>query len=327
MTFSNVPSMTARFLLSLLTVLGVLIAGCGDDESNGGGGAERPQQLDVVATNVLVDDLVRNVGGDRVRVTSLMAPNADPHDYEPRPRDIKSLTDAALIFRSGGDLDDWLEDAIESTGGDAPVTTLIDSARTIQGEAHEGEGEEVDPHWWHDPRNVELAIGAIRGALAKADPDGAADYAANAKAYATKVRELDRSIARCMDQVPAAQRKLVTTHDALGYYARRYGIEVIGAVIPSLSTQGQASAGQTRKLIDTIRRERAKAVFAESSVNSKVEKAIADEAGARVGKELWADGLGAAGSQGATYLQAMASNTSALVDGFTGGAQSCSIRP
>jgi ABC-type Zn uptake system ZnuABC Zn-binding protein ZnuA len=326
MTFSNVLSMTARFLLSLLAVLGLLVAGCGDDESNGGG-AGRPQQLDVVATNVLVEDLVRNVGGDRVRVTSLMAPNADPHDYEPRPRDIKALTDAALIIRSGGDLDDWLEDAIESTGGDAPVTTLIDSARTIQGEAHEGEGEEVDPHWWHDPRNVELAIGAIRGALAKADPDGAADYAANAKAYATKVRELDRSIARCMDQVPAEQRKLVTTHDALGYYARRYDIRVVGAVIPSRSTAAQPSAGETAELIETIEREDVKAIFAESSVKPDVEEAIARESGARIGKALWADTLGPEGSGGATYIESIASNTAALVDGFSGGAIACKPEP
>lgn len=307
--------MKARLLLVLLA-LALVAAGCGDDESGGGGG-----QIEVVATTPVVEDLVRNVGGDRIEPTALLAPNADPHEYEPRPRDIRSLTGAAVVFRSGGDLDDWLGDAIESAGGDAPVVTLIDDVRQLRSEG------EIDPHWWHDPANAERAVRAIRAALEKADPDGRATYGRRADTYLAKLRALDRDVRRCLDAVPAAQRKLVTTHDALGYYARHYGIDVIGTVIPSLSTQGQASAGATRELIDTIRRERAKAVFAESSVSSKVERAIAREAGARVGKELWADTLGPAGSSGATYLRAMAFNTAALVDGFTGGERTCSIRP
>ena len=117
----------------------------------------------------------------------------------------------------------------------------------------------------------------------------------------------------------------MTTHDALGYYARRYGIEVIGTVIPSLSTEGQPSAGDTAELIDTIRATGVKAIFAESSVNPKVEAAIARETGAKVGAALWADTLGPAGSDGATYIGSIESNTKALVDGFTGGAASCSF--
>jgi zinc/manganese transport system substrate-binding protein/manganese/iron transport system substrate-binding protein len=128
-----------------------------------------------------------------------------------------------------------------------------------------------------------------------------------------------------MRRVPAARRKLVTTHDALGYYARRYGIQVIGTVIPSLSTAGQPSAGDTAALIATIRRTGVKAVFAESSVNPKVEAAIASATGARVGRALWADSLGPAGSDCATYVKSIAANTRALVDGFSGGAVHCSL--
>ena len=125
--------------------------------------------------------------------------------------------------------------------------------------------------------------------------------------------------------MPAAQRKLVTTHDALGYYARRYGIEVIGAVIPSLSTSGQPSAGETAELVRTIRDEDVRAIFAESSVNAKVEQAIARETGATVGRPLWADTLGPPGSDGATYVGSIAANTQALVDGFSGGEVACRI--
>jgi zinc/manganese transport system substrate-binding protein len=304
----------SRLLLPALLVI-VLVAGCGEDDD----GAAAGGGIGVVATTPVVADLARNVGGERVTVTALMAPNTDPHEYEVRPRDVEAVAEAGLILRSGGDLDDWLQEAIEGSGTEAPAVSLIDHVKTRIGEG------EVDPHWWHDPENTERAVATIRDALAKADPDGAAAYRANAAAYLEKVRALDTATAACIDKVPAKQRKLVTTHDALGYYADHYGIEVIGTVIPSLSTEGQPSAGETAELVDTIRREGVKTIYAESSVDPKVEQAIAREAGAQVGEELWADGLGPEGSTGATYLESEAFNTRALVDGFTGGEQSCSL--
>ena len=132
-------------------------------------------------------------------------------------------------------------------------------------------------------------------------------------------------MARCIGAVPRSQRKLVTTHDALGYYAARYGIDVVGTVIPSLSTEAQPSAGDTAELIKTIEDTGVKAIFAESSVNPKVEAAIARETGATVGGALWADALGPPGSDGATYLASIAANTRTLVDGFTGGRVTCRI--
>ena len=128
-----------------------------------------------------------------------------------------------------------------------------------------------------------------------------------------------------MDRLPPQQRKLVTTHDSLGYYARRYGLEVIGAVIPSRSTLAQPSAGELTQLVQTIRDAGVKAIFAESSVNPKVEQAVADEAGARIGRALWADSLGPRGSDGATYLGSVAANTRAIVDGLSGGAVRCDL--
>jgi ABC-type Zn uptake system ZnuABC Zn-binding protein ZnuA len=128
-----------------------------------------------------------------------------------------------------------------------------------------------------------------------------------------------------MDRVPAAERKLVTSHDALGYYARRYDIRVIGAVIPALTTAAQPSAGDVVKLVATIKREGVKTIFAESSVNPKVEAAIARETGAKIGKALWADSLGPKGSDGATYISSIESNTRALVQGFTDGAVDCPV--
>jgi ABC-type Zn uptake system ZnuABC Zn-binding protein ZnuA len=298
---------------TVLVAVAAAIAGCGTDS---GGSADR---LRVLATTTQAADLVRNVAGDRAQVSQILAPNADPHEYELRPHDIQAVADAGLVVRSGGDVDDWLADAIKESGNKDAVT-LIDSVKTITGEEHE-----VDPHWWQDPRNAILAVRAIQTALAHADPEGANAYRVDAARYIEKVRALDEGVAACWQRVPASERKLVTTHDALGYYAKRYGLEVIGTVIPSLSTAGQASAGELAALIATIKRERVKVVFAESSVNSKVERAIADEAGAQVGKPLWADSLGPAGSDGATYLQSIASNTDAMVSGVTSGAVSCAL--
>jgi ABC-type Zn uptake system ZnuABC Zn-binding protein ZnuA len=302
--------MLARVVALLLALVAVL-AGCGEDD----GGAAAGGGVKVVATTTQAADLARNVGGDRVEVVGLLAPNSDPHEYEVRPRDMQALVDADLVVRSGGDLDDWLQEAIEGSGSEAPVLTLIDGVRTT----------DDDPHWWQDPRNAILAAGEIERSLSEVDRAGAAGYAANAGRYETRLRRLDREVAACIAEVPAAQRKLVTTHDALGYYARRYGIEVVGAVIPSLSTSGQPSAGETAELIKTIRDEDVKAIFAESSVNAKVEEAIARETGATVGKALWADTLGPPGSDGATYADSIASNTRALVDGLTGGERTCAI--
>jgi zinc/manganese transport system substrate-binding protein/manganese/iron transport system substrate-binding protein len=329
MSFSIV-SLMLRFLAPLLLVLGAVLGGCGSDDD----GAASGGSVHVVATTTQVADLARNVVGDRAQVTQLLDANADPHGYELRPRDVDALVDADVVLRSGGDVDEWLDEAVDSSGTSAEVVTLIDSVKTIEGghghdeEAHgeeedHGEEAQVDPHWWQDPRNAVLAVDAIERAMATADPANTKAYAEQGERYRARIEALDGAVAKCWDEVPEAERKLVTTHDALGYYAQRYGLEVIGAVIPSLSTQAQPSAGELAELAETIRREQVKAVFAESSVNSKVERVIADEAGAAVGKALWADSLGPEGSDGATYLQSIASNTRALVDGLTAGAVSC----
>jgi ABC-type Zn uptake system ZnuABC Zn-binding protein ZnuA len=290
-----------RRLLALLGLAAPLLtlpalAGC----SSGGNEAE------VVATTTQVADLARNVAGDRLEVHAILRPNADPHEYEPRPSDARALGSAKLVLRSGGDVDGWLGDLIGEAGGGARVVTLEDAVRRW--------GE--DPHWWQDPRNAILAVEAIRRALTRADPGGRAAYRRNAAAYVGRLRRLDRGIERCIGEIPPARRKLVTTHDALGYYAHRYGLEIVGALIPSLSTQAQPSARDTQRLVEQIRRERVPAIFPESSLNPKLERAVSREAHARVAGALWADTLGPPGSSGATYLRSMASNTETIVDGL-----------
>jgi len=291
---------------TLVLLVAVAVAGCEDDSGSRSG-------LTVVATTTQAADLARAVGGNRVDVDGMLPPGGDPHDYEPRPSDVEAVAGAAVVFRSGGEVDDWLADVIDNAGGDAEVVSLIDSVNRL--------GD--DPHWWQDATNGVRAVEAIRTELSKADPDGRAAYTRNAARTTRGLERLDQRISACIERVPAAKRKIVTTHDALGYFARRYGVDVVGAVIPSLSTQAQASAGDVQRLVEQIRHEDVEAVFPESSVNPDVERAIAREAGARIGDSLYADSLGPKGSPGETYAGALAADAAALVRGMSGGRVNC----
>ena len=292
-----------------LGALAALAVGCGGESGDG----SRPV---VVATTTQVGDLVRNVAGPRADVRQLLRPNSDPHAYEPRPSDARAAADADLIVRSGGELDEWLDDLLDGAGVDTRTLTLIDFVRR--------RGD--DPHWWQDPRNAERAVRAIRDELAKADPAGRPAYARRARRYLGRLRRLDRAVARCIASLPARKRRLVTTHDALGYFAARYGIDVIGALIPSRSTQAQPSAGDTAELVRQIRKQDVEAIFPESSLNPKLERAVSRDAGASVGGRLWADTLGPGGSSGASYVGSIASNTRTIVDGLSGGRIGCRPR-
>jgi ABC-type Zn uptake system ZnuABC Zn-binding protein ZnuA len=301
-----------RLAAVVALALAAVVAGCSSDTGSGS-----DADVTAVATTTEVADLVRNVGGERVDVHGLLSPGADPHGYEPRPSDAASIVDAAVVFKSGGEVDEWLDELVDNAGGDAEVVDLIDSVRTIETDG------ETDPHWWQDPRNALLAVDAIRDALSEADPDGRKVYERNAAEYERKLRRLDRELAACIEKVPAAKRKLVTSHDSLGYFARRYGIDVVGSVIPSLSTQAQPSAGDIADLVDQVRDEGVEAVFPEAETSERLEQALAREAGARVGDPLWADTLGGEGSGAETYVDAMAANTAALAEGMSGGAVGC----
>ena len=290
----------SRWLLVLLLPLAV--AACGDSGAAAGGPA-------IVATTTQLGDMARNIAPG-AKVTTLLAPNTDPHEYEVRPDDVKALASADIVLRSGGEVDEWLDGALESAGVDEQDVVDAGAAAGLEGD---------DPHWWQDPRRAEKAAVAIGAELRRAGvPEDAA-------AYVKRLQALDAGIRACMDRVPASERLLVTSHDALGYYARRYGLQVVGAVIPALTTAAQPSAGEVAELVATIKRTGVKTIFAESSVNPKVEEAIAREAGARIGAELWADSLGPKGSDGATYIASMESNTRALAAGFSGGAVDCRL--
>ena len=312
----------AAALATALVVAALVTAGCGGEPSGEGG------KVKVVATTTQVADFVREVGGEGVEVEQILRPNSDPHDYEPRPSDVEAVAGGALVFVSGRGLDDWSGELVSDSGGDARIVDLGTMGPIrLAGEGEgEGEGESgLDPHWWHDPRNVEAAVPGIADALGVADPSRKAEFTRNADAYVVEVKTLDVAIAGCIESVPASERKLVTDHDAFGYFAGRYGIEVVGAVIPSQTTQAQASAKDLSELAKTIEAEGVKAIFPESSLSADVVEAIARQTGASAEYTLYGDTLGAEGSSGNTYLRMEEANADAVVRGFTGGSRGCAV--
>src|SRR4051794_19965707 len=283
----------------VLLAAALALAGCGGSATAAG----RPT---VVATTTQLADVVHELGGDAFSVHRVLQPNTDPHEYEPRPGDVKAAAGARLVVASGNGLDHWIGEIVKEAGGHPRVLTAAPPRTT-------------EAHWWHDPRAMERAVAVIGDALAAAAPARAAAIRRAAAAYTAKLRALDRGIAACLGRVPAAQRELVTSHDAFGAFARRYGIRVVGAVIPSQSTEAQPSAGQISRLAALVRREHVRAIYPESSINPKLADALARQTGARADLTLYGDSLGPEGSAGDTYLKMEQANADALVKGFTGG--------
>jgi zinc/manganese transport system substrate-binding protein len=301
----------------------LLIAGCGGSGSDSG-------KVAVVATTTQIGDFAREVGGNKVDVHQILAPNTDPHDYEPRPGDVTTTADAKIIFENGDNLDAWMGKVVDDSGSDAKVVDLGAGVPVkLPGESSGPEASQYDPHWWHDPRNAEASVREITTQLSAVDPKDKATFAANAAAYEAKLKALDAGISHCFASIPETDRKLVTDHDAFGYFANRYGIQVVGAVIPSQTTQAQPNAQDLSDLADVVRSEHVKAIFPESSLSPKLAETIASQTGAKVGQDLYGDTLGPEGSSGDTYLKMEAANMEALFQAFsadtTGNVASVSV--
>jgi zinc/manganese transport system substrate-binding protein len=280
-------------------------------------GGARPDRPAVVATTTQLADVVRTLGGGAVSVHQILRPNTDPHEYEPRPADVAATAGAKLVVASGDGLDHWIGEIVDEAGGGPRVLTVAP--------AHIPFRRAGDPHWWHDPRNMAAAVPVIRDALERVAPRSAAAIRRRAAAYVRRVRALDAGIAACVREVPVRERALVTSHDAFGYFARRYGIRVVGAVIPAQTSEAQPSAGQISRLAGVVRAEHVRAIFPESSLNPKLAQALGRETGARASLSLYGDTLGPEGSSGDTYLKMELANARAMVEGFTGGARTCRI--
>ena len=285
-------------------------------------------KLDVVATTTQIGDWARAVGGGDVAVHQILQPNTDPHEYEPRPSDVAAVAGAKLVLLNGDGLDGWIAKVVSQSGGHPLVADLGGRVPVrLPGESSGPAASRFDPHWWHDPVNARAAVAAIRDRFVRADPKHASVYRRNAASYLARLRALDRAVRACIGRISAPARKLVTDHDAFEYFAHRYGIRIVGAVIGSQTTAAQPSSGGTADLVSLIQRERVAAVFPETSINSKLARAIARQTGAASNLTLYGDTLGPKGSRGATYLGMEAANAAAMARGLSGGAVRCPAGP
>ncbi|MEU6866243.1 metal ABC transporter substrate-binding protein [Streptomyces sp. NPDC046876] len=281
-------------------------------------GATDNGKLKVVATTTQVADFVRVIGGDRVAVTQLVKPNASPHEYEPTPDVIQAIGQAQLLVKNGVGLEDeWLGKTVQTSGFRGQTVDTSADISLRQGEDEETGKPVDDPHIWHNPQNAKIMCAAVEKALAKADPDHLDGYEQRFAAYAAKLDALDKDIERQINSLPEEGRKLVTNHDAFGYYIDRYHLNFVGSVIPDFSDQAELSGSQLDGLVKKIKDEKVKAVFGESSLPPKTAKTIADQAGVKVvaGEgSLYGDSLGPGGSAGDTYLKSEEFNTKTIVD-------------
>ena len=310
------PHEIAVAAAALATLLA--LGGCGSVGNAAGATSPAGGRLAVVATTPEVADFVRNIGGDNVAVTQIIKPNVDPHEYEPTPADIKAIAEAKVVVNNGVGLEKWLDQTIEAAGF---AGTVVDSSQGVplrKGGPDEADG---DPHIWHNPRNAKIMVSDIERGLAAADPGHAGAFAANLADYSAKLGRLDAQNETAFATIPVADRKLVTDHDAFGYYVDRYKLDFIGSVIPSMDTSAELSAQQLGDLVSRIRATGTKAIFTESSLPPKTADTIAKQAGVDVvaGEEaLYGDSLGAPGTPQGTYLGAEEHNTQVIVAALGG---------
>ena len=323
--------------------------------------------VEVVASFSILGDMVKQVGGDRVAVTTIVGPNADSHVYEPRPQDAAVLSGAQAFFVNGLGFEGWLERLVEATAFDGKVVTVSDgivphdaaeadghddheshageeahedhaaedghahdepghdeAGHDEEGHEEEGHGDaatghdhgSLDPHAWQSLGNGLIYVANIKAALCEIDAEGCATYTANAEAYSAEIAALDAEVKAAIAAVPEAQRKVITTHDAFGYFASAYGVTFLAP--EGISTDSEASAADVARLIDQVKHDGVKALFIENMSDPRLVQQIAAETDAKLGGSLYSDALSEPGQGAATYLEMFRHNIGLLVPALEG---------
>lgn len=293
--------------LFLVAAAVIFLAACAVEPPSPGGPDERVR---VVATTAIIGDVTARVGGDLIDLTVLIGAGVDPHSFVPSAGDLAQLDTADVIFVNGLDFEQSLLPALDSIESEARVVAVSDGAPLI----------DSDPHVWQDPANVMIWADNIASALADLDPAHAEDYAANAAAYQSELTELDDYLMEQTARIPEADRRLVTNHDTLAYFARRYGFEVIGTVYIGASEVSEPSAGAMAELVETVRAEHVPAIFVETTVSDQLARTLVEEIGYEVQVlTLYTDSLGPSGSGADSYIGMMRANIQIIVSGLGGG--------
>jgi zinc/manganese transport system substrate-binding protein len=278
--------------------------------------AAAQEKLKAVATFSILADLVRNVGGDRVEVQALVGPNGDAHVYQPAPADAKTLADARIVFVNGFGFEGWMERLIKASGSKAAMVTATKGVkpRKADDEKPDSQGHRngVDPHAWQSVTNAKIYVANIRDGLIAADPAGKGAYEANATAYLAKLDALDAEVRAAVAKIPADRRRIITTHDAFGYFAVAYGLDFIAP--QGVSTESEVSAKDVAKIITQIKKQKIPAVFLENVTDDRMLKRIGAESGARIGGTLYSDALTDDKGAAPTYIDMMRHNVKQLAD-------------
>lgn len=266
--------------------------------------ARAQDRVNVVTSFSILGDFVKNIGGERVSVTTLVGPDGDVHVYTPAPADAKKIADAKLLVVNGLGLEGWLPRLLQASGSKAPIIIATKNIAPLK------LGSDADPHAWQSVANAKIYVTNIRDALGAADPADAETFRANAQAYLAALDALDREVGEAIGRIPPARRKVISTHDAFGYFASAYGIEFVAPL--GVSTKSEASARDIAGIITQIKTAKIPAVFLENISDPRLIRQIAAETGARVGGTLYSDSLTGEKGDAPTYIDMVRHNIRAL---------------
>jgi zinc/manganese transport system substrate-binding protein len=272
------------------------------------GPALAQDKLKVLSTFSILGDFVKAIGGDRVDSATLVGPNSDAHVYAPAPADAKKVADAKVVITNGLGFEGWMSRLVRASGSKAPIivaTNGITVRRPAGGHAGHSHSD-ADPHAWQSVANAKVYVGNIRDALIAADPAGKDAYQANAAAYLAKLDALDAEVKQAVAAIPVDRRRIISTHDAFGYFQQAYGIEFIAP--QGVSTEAEASARDVARIITQIKRLKIPAVFIENISDPRLMQRIAQETGARIGGKLYSDALTAPTGDAPSYIDLMRHN-------------------
>lgn len=304
---------------ALITAL--ILAGC---QSAQPGQTAEPGTTRVMATATFLADIARQVAGDRLVVDSLVPVNVDPHSFQPTPRDIARIADSQVLIVNGAGFEEWLEEALQNAGGERLVITASaglelrasDEEPHDDGEADDSgdHGHEGDPHFWLNPLHAIRYAENIRQGFIQFDPDGAAIYRLNASQYIEQLHALDAWIEAQVAQIPLERRLLVTNHESFGYFADRYGFQVVGTIIPSISTGAAPSAQELARLVDQMRAAGIIAIFLETGANPQLAQQLGQETGVKVVTDLYTHSVASTDGSAPDYIAMMKYNTTRIVE-------------
>ncbi|MFN8399558.1 MAG: zinc ABC transporter substrate-binding protein [Anaerolineales bacterium] len=297
-------------IIVTLTLSALLLAGCGSAPQS------TDNTLNVLASTTFLADIAQNVAGDRVQVQSLLPVGADPHAYQAAPSDVSKIANSDVLILNGLEYEHFIEPLLENAGGEHFIITATDGLTPNQIESEEASGEMVvDPHMWLDVNRATHYVENIRDGLIQADPEGAETYKANAATYIAQLLDLDQWIWEQVQTIPAEHRLLVTNHEAMGYFAERYGFTVVGSILPSFSSEAGVSAQEIAAAIESVKSSGAPAIFLGEVENTDLADQIASETGVKVVNSLYLETL-TAGEPAATYVDMMKHNVTEIVNGL-----------